>query len=45
VTHGAGVVFGVPESPLTMFGNVSVVETGEVQYLKPDVNVGFRSGL
>src|SRR5262249_28753689 len=38
-THGAGVVFGVPESPLTMLGRSSIPPvTGAVQYLKSDVN-------
>src|SRR5215469_15666456 len=41
-THGAGAFFGVPESPFTMFGSVSTgAETGAVQYLKADVNVGM----
>jgi hypothetical protein len=44
LTHGAGAIFGVPESAFTMFGSVSVVDTGTFQYLKPDVNVGVPSG-
>jgi len=40
-THGAGVVFAPPESAFTMFGNVSAgADTGAVQYLNADVNVG-----
>jgi hypothetical protein len=40
-THGAGAFFGVPESPLTMFGSGSVggvftSSTRSVQYLKDD---------
>jgi hypothetical protein len=43
-THGAGAVFGVPESPFTMFGRLSAGEdTGAVQYLKDDENVGVPS--
>ncbi len=44
-THGAGVVFGVPESPFTMFGRLSTPPaTGAVQYLNANVNVGVTSG-
>jgi hypothetical protein len=40
-THGAGVVFGAPESAFTMFGELSSgAETGEFQYLNADENVG-----
>jgi hypothetical protein len=44
VTHGAGVFFGAPLSPLTMFGVVSAgADTGAVQYLNADVKVGVPS--
>src|SRR5437016_3504596 len=43
-THGAGVVFGVPLSPFTMFGVVSAgAATGSVQYLNDDENVGVTA--
>src|ERR1700752_4446753 len=44
-THGAGVVFGAPLSPLTMFGSGSLTaSTGSFQYLKAEVKVGVPFG-
>src|SRR5205807_284272 len=48
-THGAGVVFGVPESPLTMLGRGSRVpvesSTRSVQYLKEVLKAGLLAGV
>src|SRR5712691_11934830 len=47
-THGAGVVFGVPESPLTIFGSGSRTpvesSTRSVQYLKEVLKAGLLAG-
>src|SRR5258708_2161607 len=48
-THGAGVVFAVPESPLTMFGRGSRApvesSTRSVQYLKEVLKAGLLAGV
>jgi hypothetical protein len=44
-THGAGVVFTAPLSPLTMFGSGSLTaSTGSFQYLNAEVKVGVPFG-
>src|SRR5689334_21721843 len=45
-THGAGVVFGAPLSPFTMFGSGSSLfgATASFQYLNDEVKVGVPSG-